>query len=78
MNRLFRILDGINSCDQVDENLADLDAIQNYAEAMGEDISSEEAKRIQAVGQKWRFEQNNGNGEWSRMRNEAASALSEE
>lgn len=76
MNRLFKILDGINSDSEfADENLADIDAICNYAEVAGETITEDEAKKIQAVGKKWRDEQENGNGEWSRMRLEAAEAL---
>jgi len=75
MNKLFKILDGINSSDYADQTLADINAIETYAEAGGESISEADAKRIQAVGQKWRDEQKNGNGEWSRMRHDAISAL---
>jgi hypothetical protein len=76
MNRLFKILDGINSDGgNADANLADLDAICSYADACGEDITKVEAQRIAVVGIKWRDEQKNGNGEWSRMRHEAMDAL---
>lgn len=77
MPNLFSILDGINSSDYADETLADLEQIKDYAEAAGEKITREDAKRIQAAGQKWRDEQNNGNGEWSRMRHDAMRALEE-
>ena len=76
MNRLFEILDGINANSEfADDNLKSVDAIISYAEACGESLTLEEALRIQSVGVKWRFEQENGNGEWSRMRHEAANAL---
>ncbi len=75
MSKLFNILDGINSSDFAAETLADIDAIKSYAEAAGESISTEDAKRIQAVGKKWRDDQDNGDGEWGRMRHEAMQAL---
>ncbi len=75
MANLFNILDGINSSDFAEETLASIDDIETYAEAMGEKISRAEAERIQAAGKKWRDDQVNGNGEWSRMRHEAQAAL---
>ena len=72
---LFKILDGINSSGYADENLSSLSSIVSYAEAGGEAISKDEARRIQKVGQRWRDEQQNGNGEWSRMRHEAMAEL---
>lgn len=77
MADLFKILDGINSSDYAAQTLASVDDIIDYAEAAGEKISADDAKRIQAVGLKWRTEQDGGNGEWSRMRDEAEKALSE-
>lgn len=76
MNRLFNILDGINGASEfADDTLKSVDAICSYADAMGESITNDEALRIQSAGLKWRNEQENGNGEWSRMRHEAAAAL---
>ena len=78
MTRLFNILDGIISDrENADANLADLDAIISYAEACAASITEDEATRIQTAGQKWRDEQQNGDGEWGRMRHEAAAALNE-
>ncbi len=76
MTKLFEILNGI--CDQKeyrDQNLASLKSIICYAEASGQDISEDDARRIQKVGLKWLHEQEHGNGEWSRMRHEAMAAL---
>lgn len=75
MSKLFNILDGINSSDFAGETLASLDDIEAYAESMGETISRADAERIQAAGKKWRDDQANGNGEWSRMRHEAEASL---
>jgi hypothetical protein len=77
MSKLFKILDGINSSDFADQTLQSIDDIENYAEACGEPVTPEQAMKIQKVGQKWRDEQENGNGEWSRMRHEAEADLSE-
>jgi len=76
MANLFEVLDGINSDSEfADANLASIDAIQTYAEACEISITDEQATLIQQVGQKWRADQENGNGEWSRMRHEAMAAL---
>lgn len=75
MADLFKILDGINGSEFADSTLANLDDIINYAEAAGESISQDEAKRIQLAGVEWREAQANGDGEWSRMRHEAIAAL---
>lgn len=76
MANLFEILDGIIADKEFrEENLNDLDAIQNYAESMGENISLEQAARIQSAGKKWLEDQENGNGEYSRMRHEAMESL---
>jgi len=75
MNRLFLILDGINSSDCADETLRSTSQIADYAEACGESITEDEARKIQKAGLQWRDEQVNGNGEWSRMRHEAMDAL---
>jgi hypothetical protein len=75
MNTLFDILDGIVSSDDATETLSSSDAVINYAEAAGFDISYSDADKIIAVGQKWVDEVANGNGEWSRMREDAKEAL---
>ena len=75
MADMFNILDGIVNSGYADETLADTRAIQDYAEACGENISLKDAERIAAVGKHWMDEQRNGNGEWSRMRHEAREAL---
>lgn len=76
MANLFQILDGINSDSEfADANLDNIDAIKDYAEACGISITDKQATQIQQVGKKWRAEQKNGNGEWSRMRHEAIAAL---
>jgi len=77
MNKLFKILDGINSSDFAAQTLQSIDEIQNYANGCGESISLDEALKILKVGQEWRDAQKNGNGEWSRMRHDAESSLSE-
>lgn len=76
MSTLFDILDGIIESDEGSETLADTDLIVNYAEAAGENISYEDADKIQAAGRQWLADIENGNGEWSRMREEAKQALS--
>jgi len=77
-NALFTILDGIISSDCAAEILASDDAIVNYAEAGGDDIDYAAARRIQTAGRNWLDQQANGNGEWSRMRHEAAAELEAE
>lgn len=78
MADLFKILDGIVADKEFrQENLSDVEMIQNYAEAMGQEISIKDAKRIQQVGKNWLQEQESGNGEWSRMRQDAMAALDE-
>jgi hypothetical protein len=72
---LFQILDGILSSDYADDIIADAYAIQRYAEACDCDISDEDAAKIANVGQRWLCEQRDGNGEWSRLRDEAQRAL---
>jgi hypothetical protein len=72
---LFQILDGINSSDFADFILSDVLHVQNYAEACGQSITQEQAKRIQKVGLYWSNEQKSGNGEWSRLRYEAIEDL---
>jgi len=74
---LFNILDGINSSDSADETLHSVRDIESYADACGESITEDDARRIQKSGLHWRDEQKNGNGEWSRMRHEAMAALEE-
>jgi hypothetical protein len=78
MNKLFRILDGIINSDYADENLSTPDSVIAYAESAGDVISYAQAEKVIAVGSAWRKEIEEGNGEWSRMREEAKEALSDE
>ena len=81
MNRLFKILDGIvdSSNDFTNEILADAELVIEYAEhGCDELISQDDAERIIEVGIKWLHDQENGNGEWSRMRHEAITALEDD
>jgi len=79
-NRLFNVLDGIvdSSNDYTDEIINDIKSIIDYADSCSESITEEEAKKIQIVGKKWINDQDNGNGEWSRMRHEAIASLEDE
>jgi hypothetical protein len=77
MSKLFQILEGIITSNFADQTLQSVNEIENYAEACGDALTREEALKIQKVGKEWRYEQNNGNGEWSRMRHDAKAALSE-
>lgn len=72
---LFAVLDGIVSSDYADQTLADVEEIERYAEACGAGITPDEAKRIQRVGLAWVHERTHGNGEWSRMRDDAKRAV---
>lgn len=74
-NNLFAILDGIVDSGYAADILSDVAEIHNYAEAIKEDITDHDAQRIAEVGKQWLAEQENGNGEWSRMRYEARAAL---
>lgn len=78
MANLFEILAGIVATDNPAATLADDDAIVNYAEFSGDPIDYAQAARIAAVGKVWLHEQENGNGEWSRMRHDAERALSDD
>jgi len=75
MASLFTVLDGINASDFADETLASPEAVLRYAQAMDTQLSARDVRRIQAIGQAWRINQQHGNGEWSRMRHDAMSAL---
>lgn len=76
MKTLFDILDGIFSSAEKDEYLSSPDSIISYAElTMGVSIEQDFAESIIRVGKKWIDSVNNGNGEWSRMREEAKELL---
>jgi hypothetical protein len=78
-NRLFSVLDGIISDkEHATRNLSSIDDVINYADACGENITAQDAGRIIEIGTRWLHEQENGNGEWSRMRHEAEAALSDD
>ena len=75
MKTLFDVLDGIIESGYAQENLASADHVINYGEAVNICISSDQAESIIRVGQHWLDQRQNGNGEWSRMRDEAKDAL---
>lgn len=73
MTDLFAILDGIDGSDYAESILASTEEIERYAEACGESITTAEALKIQAAGQRWR-KARLSDGEWSRLRDEARAA----
>lgn len=75
MKTLFDVLDGIIESGYEQENLANADAVIAYAEAAGITVNNDQAESIMRVRAHWLDQQENGNGEWSRMREEAKSAL---
>lgn len=76
-NQLFEILDGVLLSDEGAKGLT-VDHVTAYAEnGVGVSITDAQAKKIVNVGKKWISEQENGNGEWSRMRHDAMNALEE-
>lgn len=78
MSRLFDILDGIISSDYRDEILGSADQIVAYAaNGCGVSISYADAELIARVGKQWLHSQQHGNGEWERMRHDAAAALAD-
>lgn len=74
---LFYIMDGIRDSDYATETLASIDEIERYAESVGTTISKYQALPIQEIGQAWIAEIQDGNGEWSRMREDARAALAD-
>lgn len=74
MKTLFDVLDSIINGDYK-ENLNDIDAIVAVAESGGMVINDDMAQAIQEVGKHWLDEVENGNGEYSRMRDEAEVQL---
>ena len=72
---LFDVLDGIVESDYTKENLAYAEAVMDYAEGMQMDLTGDQAESVIRVGNKWLEQRENGNGEWSRMREEAKAAL---
>lgn len=75
MKTLFDVLDGVIESGYEQENLANADAVIAYAEAAGITVNNEQAESIMRVRAHWLDQQENGNGEWSRMREEAKAAL---
>ena len=80
METLFDVLVGIRESVYAAETLKDNDLVIGYAAAYSVDINSDQAASIIRVANRWIDEQENGNGEiefdeWSRMREEAKSAL---
>jgi|SRR5690554_1327704 len=74
MKTLFDVLDGISDSDYT-QNLASAEAVINYAQAAGVEINTDQANSIIRVGKHWLEQRENGNGEWSRMREEAKAGL---
>lgn len=74
MKNLFDVLDAIVNSDYK-ENLSDIEAIIAVAEAGNMVIISDMAGAIQEVGKNGLHEIKNGNGEWSKMRDEAEKQL---
>lgn len=80
---LFKILDAVidNAGDMIKQRAAVEEAltpesIDEYADnAMGINLTTEQANKISRVGLNWVKQANEGNGEWSRMRHEAQEAL---
>ena len=76
MSNLFNILDGV--IDASGEEGLTVENVRAYAEnGMDTSITTADAERIVAVGKTWVNERENGNGEWSRMRDDVIAALSE-
>ena len=80
---LFKILDAVidNAGDMLKQRAAVEEAltpesIDEYADnAMGINLTTEQANKISRVGLNWVKQANEGIGEWSRMRHEALEAL---
>lgn len=75
MKTLFDILDGILDSGYASENLSNAGSVVDYAAACSVDINSDLAESIIRVGKHWLDQRENGNGEWSRMREEAKASL---
>ena len=75
MKTLFDVVDVIIESDYVAEYLAYPEAVMDYAEGMQMDLTEEQASSVIRVGNHWLEQQESGNGEWSRMREEAKAAL---
>lgn len=72
---LFDVLDGIVESGYTQENLASVEAVIDYAQAAGVEVNDDQVDSIIRVGKHWLEQRENGNGEWSRMREEAKAAL---
>lgn len=71
--KLFNILEGaLTAYDRLPNQQELCDYSENGCSYI---LSDAEADKILEVGKKWVAERENGNGEWSRMRHEAISAL---
>lgn len=75
MSSQFNVLEAIINSEYADKMLASTAQIQSYAEAFGAHISATQAEHIAAIGKRWLEEQRCGDGQWSRMREEAREAL---
>ena len=75
MKTLFDVLDGIIVPGYSPKVLVCAEAMASCAEGFSFDVDSEQAESMIRVAKHWLNQQKNGNGEWSRMRDEAKAAL---
>jgi hypothetical protein len=75
MSELFGVLEGGASSGWAAETPANVQAVQNYADACGEGFARSDAELIANVGKHGLDERVSGDGRWSRMRHEAKEAL---
>lgn len=72
---LFDVLGGIIDLGFTLKVLSKSEHVIAYAEGCGVDVNNDQAESIIRVGRHWLNQIENGNGEWSRMREEAKAAL---
>lgn len=75
MKTLFDVLGGIIDLGFTLKVLSKSEHVIAYAEGCGVDVNNDQAESIIRVGRHWLNQIENGNGEWSRMREEAKASL---
>lgn len=75
MKTLFDVLDGIIESGYTQKILSNPEHVSIYADEAGFSVNNEQATSIIRVAEHWLEQRENGNGEWSRMREEAKAAL---
>lgn len=75
MKTLFDVLEGIIGLGYTEKVLSSSEHVIAYAEGCGIEVNNDQAESIIRVSRHWLEQQENGNGEWSRMRDEAKAAL---